>query len=118
MLIWWHTIDTVFEIFRLSIFLLISILKLKSAFFNVFSFKPYPSDPKSNTFLPSQLWLVKSFFAWTSKALTQKLFFFNKFNAVFKLETLKISIEWQSIENISVSSITIAEAPASIASLT
>ena len=49
---WWHTTETVFEIFKLSILLFILTLKLKSEFSNVLVFIPKPSDPNYKTFLP------------------------------------------------------------------
>ena len=63
--------ETVFEIFRLSILSLILTLNLKSEFSRVFALIPYPSDPNNNTFLPFQLFFVKSFVPETSNALTQ-----------------------------------------------
>ena len=76
--------------FRLSILLLISILKIKSEFFIVWFFKPKPSEPNNNIFLPFQLCFVKFLLAFASKALTQKSFVFKNFKVVFKLATLKI----------------------------
>ena len=69
---WWHTTDTVFDMFKLSILPFIFTLNLKSEFSKVFALIPYPSDPKSNTFFPFQLFVVKSFVALTSNALIQK----------------------------------------------
>ena len=45
---------------------------LKSECIKVFDFKPNPSEPNNSTFFPFQLLLVKSLFAETSNALTQK----------------------------------------------
>ena len=87
---WWQTTETVFDIFKLSIFLLISTLNLKSECIKVFDFKPNPSDPKSNIFLPFQILFEKSLVADTSKALTQKSFVFKYFRVVLILETLNI----------------------------
>ena len=84
--------DTVFEIFKLSILLFICTLNLKSEFSNVFAFIPYPSDPNNKTFFPFQLFFVKSCLEDISKALIQNSFVFRNFKAVFKLETLKILI--------------------------
>ena len=82
--------DTVFEIFKLSIFLFILTLNLKSEFSKVFVLIPYPSDPNNKIFFPLQLFFVKSLVADASNALTQKSFVFKNFIAVFKLETLNI----------------------------
>ena len=79
-----------FEIFKLSTFLFIFTLNLKSEFIKVFDFKPKPSEPNNNTFLPFQLLLVKSLVAEISNALIQNSLVFKYFNEVFMLETLKI----------------------------
>ena len=76
--------------FKLSISLFIYTLNLKSEFSNVFAFTPYPSEPNNKTFLPFQLFFVKSFFALTSNALTQNSLVLRNLRAVFKFETLKI----------------------------
>ena len=65
-------------------------LNLKSELDKVFVFKPNPSDPNNKTFLPSHLFLVKSFVPDTSKALIQKSLVFKYFNDVFIFATLKI----------------------------
>ena len=54
-----QTTDTVFEIFKLSIFLLISTLNLKSECIKDFVFKPNPSDPNNNILLPFHFISVK-----------------------------------------------------------
>ena len=72
---------------------LILTLNLKSEFSRVFAFIPYPSDPKSSTFFPFQLLFVKSFVPDISNALTQNSLDFKYFNAVLRLETLKILFE-------------------------
>ena len=82
-----HSTNTVFEIFKLSILLSIFTLNLKSDLSNVFALMPNPSDPNNKTFFPSQLFLVKSFEALISKALTQKPLVFRNLSAVFILET-------------------------------
>ena len=78
------------EIFRLSTFLLIFIRNIKSEFFFVCKFKPYPSEPKSKTLFPSQLCLEKSLLEFPSKPLTQKFLDLRYFKAVFIFETSKI----------------------------
>ena len=65
--------DTLFDIFKLSILLLIFTLNLKSGFSKVFALIPNPSEPKSKIFSHG-LCLVKSFFALISKALIQNSF--------------------------------------------
>ena len=89
---WWHTTDTVFDIFKLSIFPFILTLNLKSEFSKVLALIPNPSDPKSNTFFPFQLFVVKSLVALTSNALIQKSFDF-KFRVQMNntIESLNIS---------------------------
>ena len=77
--------------FKLSI-LLIFILNWKSLFFKVLCFKPKPSEPNNKTFFPFHLFSVKSFFADTSKALTQKFFDFKYLSEVLIFDTLKIFI--------------------------
>ena len=72
--------------------LLILTLNLKSEFSKVFALIPNPSDPKSNTFLPFQLFFAKSFLALISKALTQKFLVLRNFNVVLIFATLKIFI--------------------------
>ena len=67
-------------------------MNLKSEFSKFFALIPNPSDPNNKTFFPPQLFLVKSFEALISKALTQKPFVFKNFSAVFILETLNILI--------------------------
>ena len=56
----------------------------------IFFLIPYPSDPKTNTFLPSQLFSVKFLFDFLSKALIQNPFSFKYLIDVFMLETVKI----------------------------
>ena len=53
--------DTEFEILRLSIFLLISILNIKSECSKVLFFNPNPSEPNNKTFFPFQSFFVKFF---------------------------------------------------------
>ena len=53
---------------------------------------PKPSDPKSKIFFPFHLCSVKSFFALTSKALTQNSLTFKNLKVVFIFETLNILI--------------------------
>ena len=65
-------------------------LNLKSDFSKVFALIPNPSDPNNSNILPFQLFVVKSFVALTSKALTQKSLDFKYFIEVFIIETLKI----------------------------
>ena len=77
--------------FKLSMFLFILTLNIKSELDKVFDFNPNPSDPNKSTFLPFQLFSVKSFFAETSNALIQKSFVF-KYLVVLIFETLKIFI--------------------------
>ena len=72
--------------------LFISTLNLKSEFSKVLALIPKPSEPKSKTFFPFQLCLVKSFFALISNALTQNSLVFKNFNVLFTLATLKILI--------------------------
>ena len=89
---WWHTTDTVFDIFKLSILSFILTLNLKSEFCKVLAFIPNPSEPNNNTFLPFQSFLVKSFVADTSNALIQNSFDF-KFRVQMNdtIESLNIS---------------------------
>ena len=78
-----------FEIFKLSIFLFILTLNLKSECIRVFDFKPNPSDPNSSIFFPFHLLVVKSLVAETSNALTQKPLVFKNFKEVLIFGTLK-----------------------------
>ena len=50
-------IAALFDIFKLSISLFISILTKKSAYLPVCSLMPKPSDPNRRTFFPSHLTL-------------------------------------------------------------
>ena len=67
-----------------------SIFTKKSAYLDVCSCIPEPSDPNNKTFLPVHLCLVKSFFAEESKALIQKSFVFKNLSAVFRTELLQM----------------------------
>ena len=85
---WWHTTETVFDIFKLSILLFIFTLNLKSECIRVLDLSPKPSDPNNNIFFPFQLFEVKSLVAETSKALIQKFLVFKYFNELMLAGTL------------------------------
>ena len=67
---------------------------LKSEFSSVLALIPKPSDPNKSTFFPFQLFVVKSFVAETSKALTQKSLFFKYPLDVFR-GSFSIFFRWR-----------------------
>ena len=75
--IWWKTIAALFDIFKLSIFLLILIFTEKSVYFFVWWLRPCPSEPNSSMLFPchftSPFKCIKIYFNYFFKKMTKKI---------------------------------------------
>ena len=70
----------------------ILIFIIKSEFFSVWCFKPYPSEPNKRTWLSFQSWLVKSLLDLLSNPHIQKFLVFKYFNVVLIFDTSNMFI--------------------------